>query len=272
MGVQPIRYRPILLELWAMFALACAVGFMGPFGTYRDGSLIERIQQWWMLLMGAYVLIRPCIALLRRLAEHTGLPEGSTVGWGVAVLSLPLAMIWRAVGQETYRELEGYAELVPFSLLCAMAVLAASWWAAAVERRLLQATGGVAPETQQPGAPEPDAAESDPGPRKHRLAERLSAGFEGPIVALQSDDHYVHVHGRKGRELLLIRLREAIAEMGDEPGEQIHRSWWVARSGIDKIVRSGRSWNVHLINGEVAPVSRDAIYRLRQSGFLSDVA
>ena len=65
-----------------------------------------------------------------------------------------------------------------------------------------------------------------------------------------------------------MRLRESIAEIGGESGDQIHRSWWVARAGIARVERAGRSWSVHLINGEVAPVSRDAVYRLRQTGLL----
>lgn len=267
----PIRYRRILLELWGTFVLACVTGFLGPFGTYSDGPIVARIEQWWLLFMGAYLLVRPCIALFRRLAHLTALPERAIVGWGVVAISAPLAMIWRAVGQNAYRELDGYAELVPFAFLCAVAVLGVDWWARSVERRLdttevpmRNAGTTVTNAPAIPSAPAPPPATAEP-----RLLSRLSPAFQSPIVALQSEDHYVHVHGPRGKELLLMRLREAIAEMGDEPGEQIHRSWWVSRSGIARIERSGRSMAVQLVNGEIAPVSRDAVYRLRQSGFLS---
>lgn len=271
-SVGPIRYRRILLELWGMSVLAGITGFMGPFGTYSEGSIVARIEQWWLLLMGAYLLVRPCIALFRRMADRMALPERAIVGWGVVVISAPLAMIWRAVGQNAYRELDGYAELVPFAFLCAVSVLGVTWWARNVERRLVATElppgdAGIAAVAAAPTPPSLPA--TPPAATGPRLLSRLSPAFRSPIIALQSDDHYVHVHGASGKELLLMRLREAIAEMGDEPGEQIHRSWWVARSGIARIERTGRSMALHLVNGEIAPVSRDAVYRLQRSGFLS---
>lgn len=263
--------RRILLELGAVLTVACVIGFLGPFGTYLDGPFVERVEQWWLLLMGAYMLIRPCVALLGWVAAQTELPLRTTVFGGVVALSAPLAFIWRSVGQNAYRELNGYAELVPFSLLCALTVLSIAWWAANLDSQLTvqSQTNTTKKQPDEPfgtaGPPEP---KRDPAPERPKLYSRLSVGFAGPIVALQSEDHYVRVHGPRGSELVLMRLRESIAEMGGEPGEQVHRSWWIARAGISRVERSGRSWSVHLINGEIAPVSRDAIYRLREAGLL----
>ena len=130
---------------------------------------------------------------------------------------------------------------------------------------LQQTMGGSYTVPSDDPPPEPDQHRAADQPR---LYARLGAGFAGPIVALQSENHYVRVHGPRGSELLLMPLRESIAEMGGEPGDQVHRSWWIARSGISSVERSGRSWSVHLVNGERAPVSRDAAHRLRQAGLL----
>jgi hypothetical protein len=271
MGELYVRIRRLLLELAAMLAVACVIGFLGPFGTFLDGPFVYRVEQWWLLLMGAYLLVRPSIVGFSEVAERLKLPMMTTVTGGVVALSAPLAYVWRSVGQNAYRELNGYAELVPFSLLCALTVLAIVLWAANIDRRLAaQATSYALGEPssgalEEPAAPAADQAHLLQPPR---LFSRLSPGFLGPIVALQSEDHYVRVYGLSGSELVLMRLREAIAEMGEEPGDQIHRSWWVARAGIAHVERSGRSWSVHLVNGEAAPVSRDAIYRLRQGGLL----
>lgn len=268
-----MRIRRLLLELGAMLAVACVIGFLGPFGTYLDGPFVERVEQWWLLLMGSYLLIRPCVALLGRVAEATELPLRTSVMAGVVALSAPLAFIWRSVGQNAYRELSGYAELVPFSLLCALTVLSVAWWAANLDRLLTtQAQANKVeerPEAPLEGAGVPEPSRHSPSERP-RLYSRLSAAFVGPVVALQSEDHYVRVHGPRGSELVLMRLRESIAEMEGEPGDQVHRSWWIARAGISRVERAGRSWSVHLINGGIAPVSRDAVYRLRQAGLLPD--
>ena len=66
------------------------------------------------------------------------------------------------------------------------------------------------------------------------------------------------------------RLRDAIAEMDDVLGAQTHRSWWVARAAIADGAGLTRSREIPLTNGLSAPVARDSVDRLRQSGFLPD--
>ena len=269
--------RRTLLELWAIAILACVVGFLGPFGTYVRAGLVDRVADWWALLMGAYLLVRPTIGALRVLADRTSLPENAVAFSGVVAASAPLAMIWRAVGRNAFRDLDGYAALLPFSCLCALAVLGVARWASRanlhLQRRIDDRGRGAHPERQAAPAaaatvrPGDDHREAGPGDAP-ALGSRLSPTFRGPIVALQSEDHYVRVHGIAGSELLLMRLRDAVAEMDGVPGEQVHRSWWVARTGIGDCERSGRSWTVNLRGGAVAPVARDSVKRLQRSGFL----
>lgn len=258
-----------------MSALAILVGFLGPFGTYTGASFVQRVQEWAALLAGAYILVRPCIWGMRYIAVRTSLPVASLTLWGTVAASLPLAMIWRAVGQDAYRELDGYTELVPFALLCALAVLAVSMWAEKLSQRLserLDATATFAPARSDPIVERDEigrGVETKASIPSHpRLLERLAADFRGPVIALQSEDHYVRVHGAAGSELLLMRLRDAIAELDGLSGEQVHRSWWVARASVLGLERVGRSWSIRLANGEVAPIARESIHRLRQSGFL----
>jgi DNA-binding LytR/AlgR family response regulator len=111
-----------------------------------------------------------------------------------------------------------------------------------------------------------------PAPRldgsKPRLRARLSKGFDGDILALESEDHYVRVHGVRQSELLLLRLRDAIQEMDGCPGAQTHRSWWVARDAVAGVVANGRNREIRLVNGMRIPVARDSVFRLEQAGFL----
>lgn len=266
--------RCALLELWAITLLAVVVGFLGPFGTYVGTSLVERVSEWAALLLGAYVIVRPWIWGLERISRVTSLPAGPLTLWGVVAISLPLAMVWRSVGQDAYRALDGYAELLPFALLCALAVLGVAHWSQAANQRLaahavkLPARPPLGGDEASPGGdtgPDAQPLREEEAPR---LLTRLSPGFHAPIIALQSEDHYVRVHGQMGSELVLMRLRDAIVEMAGIPGEQVHRSWWIARDGVTATIREGRAWNLRLINGVLAPVARESIYRLRRSGFL----
>lgn len=259
-----------------MLMLAAVIGFMGPFGTYAESDLLHRSTRWLILLMGAYVLVRPAIALLDRLARTTGLPKTPLVFWGVTICSAPLAAIWRFTGENEFRHLDGYAGLVPFSLLCSLTVLAVVHWSVATDLRLMRrARADIAasplsdcPPSSAEAAP-PLQGDCDDALSLPAMAKRLSTRFKGPIVALQSEDHYVRVHGSGDSELVLMRLRDAIAEMENVSGEQVHRSWWVAREAIKRIEPSGRSFELQLENGMKVPVARDSIARLKRSQFLS---
>lgn len=249
-----------------MFILALVVGFLGPFGTYLYDRFTSRIGHWWLLLMGAYLLVRPAILLLRAIARGTQLPLQPLLFWGVVLSSAPLAWLWRHIGQDAFRALDGYAGLLPFSLLCALAVLIVTQWAENADLRLPKHGADTSPLPGSPTKTSNIAAERPPA--EPALAGRLSPSFTGPILALQSEDHYVRVHGGGESELLLMRLRDAIAEMNGVPGEQVHRSWWVARGGIAGFEPSGRAWTIRLINGEAAPVARESVSRLHRAGFL----
>jgi DNA-binding LytR/AlgR family response regulator len=65
-----------------------------------------------------------------------------------------------------------------------------------------------------------------------------------------------------------MRLRDAIGEMGDVRGERVHRSWWVALSGIVGTERSGRTLVLLLAGGQRVTVARDSVHRIQRSGFV----
>lgn len=281
------RLRRTLLEFWIILPLAAVVGFMGPFGTYLTGDFILRTQRWAVLLFGAYVLVRPTMFLWDWVARMTRLPHGTVMIWGLGVSSIPMSVIWQSAGADETKQLGGYAGMLPFALLCSMTILLVAWLADRADEHLLRTYGGtvyrmrsggegcaavaeaVAPTLPVPSAPDPaPIRQADDAGVRPRLYDRLAPGFEGPVVALESEDHYVRVHGPKGSELLLMRLRDAIAEMDEVPGEQTHRSWWVARGGIADVSRSGRTMDLMLANGARAPVARDSVDRLERSGFL----
>jgi hypothetical protein len=274
------RVRRVLLELWVMVPVAAIVGFLGPFGTYLNGDFFSRTGRWWAMLMGTYLLVRPAIIFWRWVAASTRLPRGSVVFWGLVACSFPMALIWHTLNREETRLLGGYPGILPFTLLCAMMILVVVWWAARADRRLesyyqgplLRHLAGYPAGTSAPsqaGAPGGAASGSMVASRdRPRLHARLGAQFDGEILALESEDHYVRVHGMRQSELLLLRLRDAIAEMDDVPGEQTHRSWWVARNAVAEVTGNGRNREIRLLNGTIVPVARDSVDRLQHSGFL----
>lgn len=267
-----------LLELWAMVILAGIVGFLGPFGTYLDAEFPARAWNWFTHLMGAYVLVRPTIWLLIAIANATSLPRNALLFWGVLLSSFPLTLVWVWGGGVFFHALGGFTGILPLALLSAVAILVVVWWAKRIDAQLSDGhqphrdrIASFADDTPiRAAAPERDEALGEPldDSGMPRLQRRLSKAFAGPIVALQSEDHYVRVHGAGSSELLLMRLRDAIAEMDECPGQQVHRSWWVAREGIASVESDGRNRVIRLTNGEFAPIARDSISSLERQGFL----
>lgn len=272
--------RRVLIEMWGMVVFAALIGFLGPFGTYGQADFPARVWHWWMLLMGAYVLVRPSILLWAAVADATSLPKRLSVSWGVLLSSFPLALLWQWSANVFFHALGGFGGLLPFAMVSAVGVLVVAMWARSADDHLREGFGGPRPDSvpelsmlevqSQPARSDSTdasiAPQTDDG--SPRLARRLGRDFRGPIIALQAEDHYVRVHGTSGSELLLLRLRDAVAEMDDCPGQQVHRSWWVAAGGIASIDMEGRNRSILLQNGERAPVARESVRELERAGFL----
>ncbi len=120
--------------------------------------------------------------------------------------------------------------------------------------------------TTQAAAPLPAPADIRPPKLSQRLPVKLQ---DAAILALQGEDHYVRIHTDKGSDLLLLRLTDAIAEMGQTPGARTHRSWWVSKAAVGSVRRDNGRVALVLTNGTEAPVSRGYASELREAGWLN---
>ena len=68
--------------------------------------------------------------------------------------------------------------------------------------------------------------------------------------------------------LVLMRMRDAVALLGDLEGMQVHRSWWVARGAVEDVLREGRNVRLSLARGIEAPVARANITALRDARWI----
>ncbi|HEX6994090.1 MAG TPA: LytTR family DNA-binding domain-containing protein [Gammaproteobacteria bacterium] len=84
-----------------------------------------------------------------------------------------------------------------------------------------------------------------------RLPESLGTN----VIAISSDLHYLHVYTDLGHCMILGSLQQAADSMG-EAGLRVHRSHWVAKRAIVKIVKKGNQWYCLLSNGLKIPISR----------------
>ncbi|MBD2842605.1 LytTR family DNA-binding domain-containing protein [Erythrobacter rubeus] len=91
---------------------------------------------------------------------------------------------------------------------------------------------------------------------------------ESEIWSLRSEGHYVRVYTSVGEDLILIRLKDAIEEMGSVDGRQVHRSWWVARAAIEEAVQEKGKTLLKVRPGLTVPVSRKVKPELSASGWI----
>ena len=102
-----------------------------------------------------------------------------------------------------------------------------------------------------------------------RLLEKLPMRLQNSeIFALNSEDHYVHIHTSKGTEMTLMRLFDAVRDSQPLDGLKVHRSWWVAKQGIEDVQKKNRTAVIRLKNNVSVPVSRSGYKMLKDAGWL----
>jgi DNA-binding LytR/AlgR family response regulator len=75
------------------------------------------------------------------------------------------------------------------------------------------------------------------------------------VLAIKAEQHYIRVFAGDKSYMTLYRFSDALAEMADMPGLQVHRSYWVRPEFIEKIRRGSGKMTVHLRSGMEVPVS-----------------
>jgi hypothetical protein len=106
-------------------------------------------------------------------------------------------------------------------------------------------------------------------PTPTRLMQRLPANVRGVLISLSVADHYVEVTTARGKAMILLRLSDAMAEVGPTEGMQIHRSHWVALDGIQNVRRVAGKVVVETKAGAELPVSRSYVPALKARGLLT---
>ena len=114
----------------------------------------------------------------------------------------------------------------------------------------------------------PPQTHAEAGAAPPAFLERLPIRLRGAeLYAVEAEDHYLRLHTSKGADLILMRLSDAIEELEGIEGAQTHRSWWVARDGVDDARRADGRATIRLKDGAEVPVSRTFVRALRQAGW-----
>lgn len=250
MELTPVKLR-------GLFGGAVGVGLLlavlGPFGSYA-APLADRAIFWV-----ATVLLGTGLSVVAALLLPTR--------WRQA--SLPLYVLGATLVLSPVQTL-GVRLLLP---LIAPPDLVArfGFWDSLPQAMLLMAVGTTASILFVRGQQRPPAEPTAPiVPRSPDAPffDRLPPALGRDILCLEMEDHYLRVHTALGNSLILLRLRDAVAELRSVPGAQVHKSWWVARAAVIGTERGKSGWELLLTDGRRVPVGRSFRAALAADGWL----
>ncbi|MEP4050777.1 MAG: LytTR family DNA-binding domain-containing protein [Litorimonas sp.] len=85
------------------------------------------------------------------------------------------------------------------------------------------------------------------------------------LLGFSAEDHYLRVYTNKGEDLILLRFADAMRELSNAEGLQVHRSWWVAKSGVSDVQTNSGKKVLVLASGIKVPVSRTFMKNAKQA-------
>jgi hypothetical protein len=252
---RPLTGVAVLLVIGAVF------GWIGPYGTFYDLKVIPRFA-YWML---AIPLIAMPTTLAIRMVAHTA-PAAT---WPVPLQALAGALIAGLPSTVVVIALETIFRGAPPITAPALAHIYVS---ATIMIALISIPIAIMRlhqrATVEASAVAPAAAASPPAAPGSPFLRRISPRHGTALLAIATEDHYLRVTTELGSELILFRLSDAVAELDPASGQQVHRSYWVARRAVASVERDGHRTALILSNGDKIPVSRTYLPALREAGWL----
>lgn len=230
-------------RLAGLFGAAAILTLLAPFNTGEEMRVVPRFIYWAVNVVLSYsagyaanMLVSrwPSLSLIQRIAIAGAMT-------GALVFVIVIALDGLALGQWPAGREFG---IIAGNVLVISTIIAGIFQVAYSTKPL----------------PEPSAPPA--------LLDRLTLDKRGRLVSISVEDHYVRIRTTKGEEMVLLRLTDAMREVGQTAGFQAHRSHWVATDAIVRVTRTGDRATLTMSNGPDIPVSRSNITKLREAGLL----
>ena len=237
-------------RLWMAFgAIVALFVFTGPFGTIDQLKFAERLGFWLTVHFVTWTIALTSVALVSVWND-----DSSRIGIWQTVIGCCLATPFIGFAVSAIRTL----------FLSEPITVTSVFWQMVQALPVAIIIGIVAYFFFQPA--QSSSAVSENREPEARLMLRLPPEKRGELLYMSMQDHYVEIVTAKGRELVLLRLADAISEAGSTTGIQVHRSHWAAFSAIATTRRDGGKTSVVMSDGTELPVSRTYAKALREAG------
>lgn len=234
-------------RFWSLFAAVVILFWItGPFGTGATLPAAPRLGFWLVIHAATWACALTFVVFADILLERYIDNPFARMMTGAVLAAPVIGLVTEAVRSGTFGG----------------AVTPASYAAALGTGLVLSVLFCVMTWLSMHPVPKDHEPPSTPAPPP--LLRRVSPENRGALLHLAMQDHYVEIATARGRELVLMRFADALAELGDTPGLRVHRSHWVADAAVDALARDGNRPTVVLKSGARVPVSRPYLAAARQ--------
>lgn len=214
-------------------AVTIILAIAGPFRTLVELGFAERLV-YWAVSSGLTFFCGFTVSSVAGLFFlQSGMPEWPARIAGGAIAGLPVAIIVWIINQygfgmdmgggAVFLRVWSYCTIISISIMILYVLLRGS-----------------------------ETAETTTSPFLQRLPKHLGKN----LLHLSAQDHYVEAVTENGSHLILMRFSDAIKELNNTDGIQIHRAHWVSLQAIKKPVRKENKLLIETTDGKRFPVSR----------------
>ena len=260
----PYLRRLFRQRLPVVLASVAVLAVIGPFGTFQDLTLPQRLAYWGGMIgfgfLAFELIVHMAIRLSRERADAWRTMLAGVLLAVTVVQTVVVALLERASRGNDFLSPLGLMELYVYVTVITALVSVAPVLLELKDRGLL--TPAPAPVAV------PVEAEAPPAPHEPAFLARIPAKLGRDLLALEMEDHYVRVHTAEGSDLILMRMRDAVTELAGLEGLQVHRSYWVAAAAVAGVERKpDGKMTLLLSNGLRVPVSRSYAADVRAAGW-----
>jgi hypothetical protein len=292
--LSPISRQRVTSSMLRVLALGLVFGVMlgllGPFGTYENMAVVERLTFWVLTFMSGIMLHVPLYWLGAWVGQEWRVPVWLWLPVSACIAAAPMTLMVNGVAAAMFGDiaLDSFSSLYWLVLAISLPSQIINHWVigrldqAAMTSQAAQhaATSAVSPSTGSPGstplsaigAPAAEAAQTEPTPHDGGAGffSLLPARLGKAVLCLEMEDHYLRVHTDRGNAMIYMRMADAETRLaGLIEGMRVHRSWWVAREAITGWERDGKTLTLALSTGQKVPVARDRQALVKAAGWLS---
>ncbi|HJQ60119.1 MAG TPA: LytTR family DNA-binding domain-containing protein [Vineibacter sp.] len=259
-------FKGLPFQFLCLAIAAVVMAMIGPYGTFGELRLGSRLLYWALSMCAGWLIVVPIAAVFDQVEVLHDWPLPGRMALAGLVGGVPMTgVVWLL--ETLFRRSPPMAALPElFFQVAVLGIVVSVAVGQIVEFRLRSRAGmpeAAAPDPAaqtpvaqpQPAVTAPTAKSSDSA-LPDAFLRRLPPALGRDLLAVEMEDHYARIHTALGSTLILLRLRDAVAELGEGNGLQVHRSWWVAQGAVARVERDGGKLTLVLRNDLRVPVSK----------------